>query len=178
MDSFGTPQPPVGSGPGTPPGAGGASPDEKLPQEPGIFGRVRASGYQPTQEEAQQAFQAHLLAAGFAFVSCGLFGPLGAVVGLLLAKERRPFLLFHVNQALVAQLALTVAGFALGIVQVVLTVLSAGCLGWLLIPFSLVLWGAMIVLPIVVGLGAKEGEWKLYPLLGDKVLNEWKPLLT
>ncbi len=162
----------------TPPGQQPPPPQPGLPREPGIFGRAMTSGYQPSQDEAQAAFVTHVLAGSLAFISCGFLGALGAVLGLLLAKERRPFLLYHVNQAIVLQLGVLGASIVLGIVNFVLSVLSAGCLGFLLMPLSLLVWLGGSILPVVVAFAVKEGQWKPYPLVGEKVLNEWKPLVT
>ncbi len=154
------------------------TPDGSIPQEPGIFARIQAAGYHPDPEEAQAAMLTHMLAAALAFGTCGLLGPLGAVLGLLFSKERKPFLLFHVNQALLFQLVILGAEVALGVVQAAFSFLSIGCLAYLLTPLFLVVWMASVGLSLVTGLAARDGVWRTYPVLGEKVLQEWKPLLT
>jgi uncharacterized Tic20 family protein len=134
-----------------------------------------AAGYVPDQEEREHAFYAHVFAALANILTCGMLLPVGApLVALMMAKQKKPFLLFHVNQSLVFQAACCAAAFSL---WMAVFVLSLVCIGWLLIPLPLLVTLAGTVYPIVVGMAARNGEWKEYPVIGPKVLREWKPFV-
>lgn len=149
----------------TPPGEAG----------PGWFGQVAASGYQPSDQERELAFYVHLSAAMAAFVSCSLV--LGLVPPLALyahARQKPPFLQYHVQLAVLFQAACTAA-------QLVIT-LGSTMLGLLLGPYVGILgflpWLAASIYPFVVALWARGGEWKGYRWLDLQVRDVWRPLVN
>jgi len=134
------------------------------------------SGYQPDAEEMQQAFHAHLFAGLAAILFCGMIFPVGApLLVMAMAKEKRPFMLYHINQAVIFQAAIFVFNSAMGIVGGILAIFCVGYLLLALIPIA-VLGGAIFA--FVIGSGAKAGAWNEYPVVGQKVLREWKPAFT
>jgi uncharacterized Tic20 family protein len=182
---FGPPQggggfgPPPGGGYGPPPGGGHGPPPAPLSLfRPGVgwFEQARAGGYQPSAQEMEHAFYAHLFAAIGAFLFCGtVFGAVAPLLVLAMAKDKGPFLLFHVNQAAIFQGVFFVINTAIGIVGGVLSIVCIGYFILLLWPFT---WLIATIYPLVLAFGAKGGTWVEYPIVGQKVRTEWKPLFT
>jgi len=136
---------------------------------------VAESGYQPDQEELTQAFNAHLFGGLAAFIFCGLVFPIAApLIVFATAKEKRPFMLYHVNQSLIFQGAFFAINAGIATVGGILTFLCIGYFILLLLPIT---WLIAVIYPLVVGMGAKRGEWTEYPFIGQKLLREWKPLV-
>jgi hypothetical protein len=155
------PSPAPLSGPG-PAGGGGAA---------HVFGSAKDAGYLPTDQERQAAFYAHAFAAGVAFFSGGFaFAVLAPYLATAVTGQKGPFVLFHVNQAALFQIAVTVLSGFFGISGFFC------CVPWAVLPFSWIILG--VGFPIYVGLGAQRGEWLEYPVIGLKVLREWKPIFT
>jgi uncharacterized Tic20 family protein len=168
-------EPPAAS---APPAEGAPSPALPRPAGPGPgwFGQVASSGYVPSDQEREYAFYAHLAAAILAFVSCSFVFPVVApIVVYAVAKEKPPFLLFHVHQSLLFQAACSA-------LQIVITTTGAlssfFCVGWMLFLLGLVPWLGASIYAFVVGLWARNGEWRGYPFLTDKLLHTWKPFLN
>lgn len=133
------------------------------------------TGYQPDEEEATQAFNAHLFGALVALFCCGLLLPVAApFIVFATAKEKRPFMLFHVNQSIMFQAVAVILILGIDIVSFILGSLTCG-IGWILGIVHVVPWIAAVVYPLVVGMAAKRGEWAEYPVIGQKLMREWKP---
>jgi uncharacterized Tic20 family protein len=142
---------------------------------PGWFGTVAATGYQPFDRERELAFYAHLAAALLAIPSCSVVLPILAPIAVYaLAKERTPFVVFHVHQSLIFQAACSAA-------QILITALGTlstfFCVGWALFLLGLVPWLGGAAYAIVVSLWARQGEWRGYAVITDKLLHQWKPFL-
>ena len=89
-----------------------------------------------------------------------------------MTKTKHPFLMFHINQALLFQTGL----YVLNVVLYVAGAIGNFCLvGWLLYPFNVVIILVAAVYPIIVGLKAKDGLWEKYAFVGDKVLAMQSP---
>ncbi|MDT8902830.1 DUF4870 domain-containing protein [Anaeroselena agilis] len=89
------------------------------------------------------------------------FGGLGFIIAPLLIyllKKEDPFVCEHARQALVAHLALLVAGL-------VVSLLCAILIGFLLIPVLAVLALILVVTSLIAGLKALNGEYYKYPLI-------------
>ncbi|ARU41008.1 hypothetical protein CCB80_07580 [Armatimonadetes bacterium Uphvl-Ar1] len=111
----------------------------------------------PTSEEKQMAMIAHI---GGAVVS--LVSGLGFIVPLVLyltKKDQSRFIGFHALQALVFQGVLFVGAVVLGIAGI----FTCG-LTWILLP---ILGIGALVLQIIAGIKANEGQWYLLPIAGD-----------
>ena len=88
-------------------------------------------------------------------------GGLGFVVAplvIFLLKRDDPFVAEHAKQALVAHLAMLVAGMVTGILSMVL-------IGLLLIPVLALLGLALLVTSILAAIKALNGEYYKYPLI-------------
>ena len=122
------------------------------------FASAKAAGYVPTDEEKQQAFYAHLFGALGTLVLCGtglhLVGPL---VPMFMAKQRTPFLMYHVNQAFWFQVGLFALNAILAIIFTVLAMVTCGIGSFLFILNGIPVLIA-IGYPFLVGMKAKELE--------------------
>lgn len=88
-------------------------------------------------------------------------GGLGFVVAplvIFLVKRDDPFVADHAKQALVAHLAMLVAGMVTGILSMLL-------IGLLLIPVVALLGIALLVTSILASIKALNGEYYRYPLI-------------
>ncbi|TFC93461.1 DUF4870 domain-containing protein [Cryobacterium sinapicolor] len=83
-----------------------------------------------------------------------LFGPLPALVGYIVLKERGPFIRAHTAAALNFQLTLLLA-------YIVGSVLTIVVVGFLLLAAA---WVLAIVFGIMAALAANRGEYYTYPL--------------
>lgn len=147
------------------------------PSGPAPFAQARAQGYVPDEEEKTHAFYAHLFAGIASFVTCGAFIPIAAaILPLVMTKGRGPFLLFHINQSAIFQTALIAGNMALSVVVTIVSIFTCGIGGILYILCAIPPLVATIM-PILVGLKVKEGEWAEYPMVGEKVLNARSPLI-
>jgi uncharacterized membrane protein len=143
---------------------------------PGWFENVRLNGYVPTDYEKDQAFYAHLFAALGAFFTCGLIPPFAwPMLVYAMAKEKPPFLVYHVNQAALFQVALYAVNLGLSVVGSILAIVCIGYLILMLIPIVALLAS---IYPLILAFGAKNGEWNEYPIIGPKIRAEWKPVLS
>lgn len=171
--------------PNSPGGFGGqppqqqAWPPQQAPQPGGgdtPFASAKASGYVPSDEEKQQAFYAHLFGALGTLVLCGtglhLVGPL---VPMFMAKQRTPFLMYHVNQAFWFQVGLFALNAVLAIIFTILAMVTCGIGSFLFILNGIPVLVA-IGYPVLVGMKAKEGEWSEYAVVGAKVLAQKSPV--
>jgi uncharacterized Tic20 family protein len=89
------------------------------------------------------------------------FGGLGFILAplvIFLFKRDDPFVFEHARQALVAHLALLVAGVVVGLLCVVL-------IGIILIPVLAVLALVLVVTSLIAGVKALNGEPYKYPLI-------------
>jgi uncharacterized Tic20 family protein len=90
-----------------------------------------------------------------------LFGGLGFIIApllIFLLKEGDPFVREHARQALVAHLALLVAGLAVGLLCFLL-------IGFLLIPVLVLLALVLLVTSFVASVRALNGEHYQYPFI-------------
>ena len=131
---------------------------------------ARNQGYQPTQEEKDKAQFAHLFGGIADFIFGSFFIPI-VVPFLVLAmtKDRGPFLMYHVNQSFWFRVVIS----CMQVVCFVITMLTCGFLFFLMFIPPLI----SIVYSIIVGMAAKNGEWKEIPMIGDKVLNTTSPVM-
>ena len=112
---------------------------------------------EPTAEEKQMAMITHI---GGAVLS--LFTGLGFIVPLVIyltKKDQSRFVGFHSLQALVFQGVL----FALGIVLGIAGLFTCG-ITWALLP---ILGIGALILQIIAGIKANEGQWYMLPVAGD-----------
>ncbi len=89
------------------------------------------------------------------------FGGLGFIIApllIFLLKKDDPFVYEHARQALVAHLALLVAGLVVGLLCMVL-------IGFLLIPVLAVLGLVLVVTSLIAAFKALNGEHYRYPLI-------------
>lgn len=131
-----------------------------------------ASPAAPTQDERSMAMLAHVL-----MIFTGFLGPL--IIWLI--RKQSKFVSFHALQALWWQVLWMALFLLLFIGGIVLTVISAmGMHGEgpppifvVLLPVAvLVAWAGGIltlILGIVYGIKANNGEWAAYPLIGNWV---------
>ncbi|HXZ26771.1 MAG TPA: DUF4870 domain-containing protein [Terriglobales bacterium] len=129
----------------------------------------------PTQDERSMAMLAHVL-----MIFTGFLGPL--IIWLI--RKQSKFVSFHALQALAFQVAYALLIVVLVIAAIVFTVAGAAAqgshgggappvLGMLL--FGLVWLVAMggglacLILGILYGIKANNGEWAAYPLIGNWV---------
>jgi hypothetical protein len=150
-----------------------AAPD---PFGPGSFGRVHDGGYRAAPNECDQAFYVHIGGAAASALTCGVLGVGGALVPYLMAKERRPFMLFHLNQAIAFQAA-SVGALALIMLAGTIVAMVFSCLGFLVYVVAPIPWAVSVIYPVLVGLRARDGLWSLYPVVGRHVLRDWRPFL-
>jgi uncharacterized protein len=131
---------------------------------------ARNQGYQPTQEEKDKAQFAHLFGGIADFLLGSLFIPI-VVPFLVLAmtKDRGPFLMFHVNQSFWFRVAIS----CLQVVCAIITVVTCGFLFFLMFIPPLL----SVVYSLIVGMAAKNGEWKEIPMIGEKVLATTSPVM-
>jgi uncharacterized Tic20 family protein len=154
---------------------GPAAPPQGDAPGPGWFGRAAAAGHVPTDREREHAFYAHVAAAALAFLSCSLVFPILAPVAVYaLVKDKTPFVLFHIHQSLIFQAACSAAQI---LITATGTLSSFFCVGWALYLLGLVPWLAGSIYALVVGLWARNGEWRGYAVITDKLLHDWKPFL-
>ena len=141
---------------------------------PGYFEQAAPQWPAPTDEDKQQAFYAHLFCALLNLFCCGFIFPMaGALIPLAMNKSKHPFVMFHINQALIFQTIIYIVNIALYI----LGAIGNFCLvGWLLYPFNVILYLLAAIYPIIVGLKAKDGHWEKYAVVGDKVMQMTSPL--
>jgi uncharacterized Tic20 family protein len=144
------------------------------PFGPGAFGRARDGGYRAPPDECDQAFFTHIGSAVASLLTCGILGVGGALVPYLMAKDRRPFMLFHVNQALAFQATSVVVLAVVGLIGAIVSAVFS-CLGVLVYVAAPVPWAVSVIYPILIGLRARDGEWSEYPFLGRHVLRDWRP---
>jgi len=121
----------------------------------------------------------------FAFIAClvtaGLLIPIAAPLGAwLLAKDKGPFVSFHLHQAMAFQAAGFLVNFVAGIIISIIALFTCGIggfLGVINIAIWMALWMALWIYPIMVGLSAKNGEWKEYAMVGAKVMEMKEPFI-
>jgi uncharacterized Tic20 family protein len=112
----------------------------------------------PTEEDMRHASYAHIFAAIGVILSAGFLLPmLGALVPLILNKNRHPFVVFHVTQSLWYQVALFGGNIVLGIVVSAISVITCG-FGAVLYSLDAIPVLIAIVHPIIVGLSVMRGE--------------------
>ncbi len=88
-------------------------------------------------------------------------GGLGFIVAplvILLLKKDDPFIADHAKQALVAHVALLIAGAVVGFLSMVL-------IGLLLVPVLAVLGIGLVITSLIASLKALNGEYYRYPLI-------------
>jgi uncharacterized Tic20 family protein len=159
-------QQPPGLPPGYPPGYPYQPP-------PNPFATAKAAGYQPTPDELDKAFWAHMFAAGVNLICCGAIFPVVApLLVLSMTKERGPFLMYHVNQSVIFQLALFVINT---VILTASSILMLVCIGYITFFLVLIPWAIGIIYPIIVGIAAKNGEWAEYPIAGAKTMEMRSP---
>jgi len=177
-------QPPGGAGhgpgPQPGPGAGGGwaqpgpgAPQQQDPRGAGWFGQAKDAGYQPDEQEREHAFYAHLFAGLGGFFFCGtVFAVVAPLLVMAMTKERKPFMLYHLNQSVVFQTAFFVLNTAIAMIGGVLTLVCIGYVILMILPITILI---QAIYPIAIAFAAKRGEWIEYPAIGPKVLREWKP---
>ena len=142
--------------------------------QPAPYATAKASGYQPTQEELDYALWAHMWAGLANIICCGAIVPVAApLLVLTQTKNRSPFLMFHVNQSVIFQVALFVINTIIAVFGGALTIV---CIGYLILPLLLVTWIIGIAYPMFLGIDAKRGEWVEYVWAGKTALNMRSPL--
>lgn len=142
--------------------------------QPAPFATAKASGYQPTQEELDYAFWAHMWAGLANIICCGAIIPVAApLLVLTQTKSRAPFLMYHVNQSVIFQVALFVINTAIAVFGGVLTIV---CIGYLILPLLLVTWIIGIAYPMFLAVASKRGEWVEYAWAGKTALQMRSPL--
>ena len=174
MDQQGWGPPPQGAPPQQPPPQQWGAPQGGPPAPPpGYFAQAAAQWPAPSEEDKQHAFFAHLFCALANIFCCGFVFPfLGALIPLAMTKSKHPFVMFHINQALLFQVAL----YLLNIVVYIAGLIGNFCLvGWLLYPLNAIIVIFAAIYPIIVGLKAKDGHWEKYAFVGDKVLAMVSP---
>ncbi len=115
----------------------------------------------PTAEEKQMAMLAHIGGAVLSLIS-----GLGFVVPLVLyltKKDQSRFIAFHALQSLILQGIV----FATAIVLVILTIVSCGIGAFITAPLGVIVGIGSLVLQIMAGIKANEGQWYLIPVAGD-----------
>lgn len=134
----------------------------------------------PTQDECTFGLLAHLLQ-----IFAGFMGPLV----ILILKHQSRFVKFHALQSLIWQLsfmALFLSGFALMFFSAFATVFHEAVrkthgpapfpIVFLMFPvlwlFAISGWATNVVLGIVYGIKAHQGEWARYPIIGRFVLSK------
>jgi len=146
-----------------------------LAQSRPSFAEVQAQGYTPTPEECRMAFASHVLGA-----LPNLFCPLLAAFAPLLirarVKQKTPFILFHLNQAVIFQATL--------LAILVLTFLVVSLIGQITCGFGYILYVfcflpplAGFVYPLMLAPSAKRGEWKAYEWIGEKIFKTRNPII-
>lgn len=149
---------------------------------PGKLRQAQAAGGPIEQGEREHALYAHLLGAVVGLFTTGVIFPaMAPTLVLVFRSSRHPFLLFHINQAMWFQglislfLALNWVVFLIGYLA------TCGIGALVLFPvcalLHAVMWLVSVVLPIVVGFGARDGKWTRYPIIGDMVLDQASPLV-
>ncbi len=144
---------------------------------PPPFAAAKATGYPPNDNDKEAAFYAHLFGALANVLFCGLAVPVVApLIALAIKKERGPFALYHINQAMVFQGVLFAANVVLAIVISIVALFTCG-IGGVLFVLNGIPPLIGLVYGIVVALSAKEGQWSEYAVIGPKVLNMKSPLI-
>lgn len=116
---------------------------------------------EPTAEERQMAMIAHIGGAVLA-----LFTGLGFIVPLVLyltKKDQSKFIGFHALQSLILHGVLWAVGIVLGII----TAVSCGIGALVTVPIGLIAGIGALVLMIMAGIKANEGQWYMLPVAGD-----------
>ncbi|MCX7808473.1 MAG: hypothetical protein N2515_07675, partial [Deltaproteobacteria bacterium] len=95
----------------------------------------------------------------------------------LLYRGNNPFVFFHLNQSFWYQLA--VIGVLLGIafVFLLLSVVTCGVGSLLFYLLPLISLALGTLYPLYVAYRAYQGEWEFYPIIGEKVLDQERPLI-
>lgn len=128
----------------------------------------------PTEAEKEAAFHAHLLGGLGALVLCGMVFPVVLpLVPYSQANEKTPFMLYHVNQAVIFQAGAFVLNMALATVGGILALV---CVGYLLLMLIPIVWLISAIYPISIAFAARRGVWVEYPIIGRNVLDVWNPL--
>jgi uncharacterized Tic20 family protein len=154
----------------------------QLPPTPALPANWQpASLTQPTKDECTMALLAHLLQ-----VFSGFIGPLI----IFLVKKDSKFVKYHALQCLIWQAAYMVIGIGAMVVFFIFMIGSAmhaphGVpnqpppafvflfpLIWL---FWMGGWVVNLILGIVYGIKANQGEWAGYPIIGRMLLREYNP---
>lgn len=138
---------------------------------------------EPTEDERNMAFLAHLLQ-----VFAGFIAPLI----IFCIKQKSPFVKFHALQSLIWQLCYMVlffCGFFVFFISIFATIVHGTSAGhtagpppmfllffpffWL---FGMLGWVANVVLGIMYGIKANRGEWAGYPIIGKWCLAKLAPV--
>jgi uncharacterized Tic20 family protein len=154
----------------------------QLPPTPALPANWQpASLTQPTKDECTMALLAHLLQ-----VFSGFIGPLI----IFLVKKDSKFVKYHALQCLIWQAAYMVIGIGAMVVFFIFMIGSAmhaphGVPNqpppafvflfpviWL---FWMGGWVVNLILGIVYGIKANQGEWAGYPIIGRMLLREYNP---
>lgn len=138
--------------------------------EPRPFVRARDAGYRPTDEEAAYASYAHWIAALVALLSAGVVLPILAPwIVLFLVRDKGPFVVYHVNQAMAFQLVMLIVAIVVAVPLMTIAFCTLG-FGAVLFPLLFVPAIVAVIVPIFVALATRGGEWKPYPFIGERVL--------
>ena len=152
----------------------------------GRLGDARDACYQPSLAERDGALYAHLLGAVAAVLTGGALGVAGVVFAAYFPTSTRseneetaailgkgPFLLYHQNLSFWFQ---AFTGLLATCVWVAMWGLSWFLGDLVLLPLVLLLCAVAGLVPLALGLAARQGQWASYPWLGQAVLRRWPPV--
>lgn len=133
-------------------------------------------------EDRTYAALAHILGAVVGLVTAGLLLPVAApTLVLVVHAQRNPFVLFHVNQAAWFQALVSAVQLVLGVGFFVIYLFTCGLGAILLIPLIpvfLIGWMLSVLYPAYLAYQAYNGQWAMYPYLGQWVLDQESPLVA
>ncbi len=139
------------------------------------FADHASSGYTPDEDECFHALLVHLIPAIANVLFLGILIPvISPLTILLVTKERRPFLLFHLSQSIAFQALLFGANIVLVVLVSLVTILTWGR-GADLYFLSFVFPFLGVIFGLRVGLVASSGEWRKCPIVGEHVLYSRQP---
>lgn len=131
----------------------------------------------PSQDECDIAFLVHILPAicNLVFLGFGVQLVVPFFV-LMLVKRKTSFVMFHINQSLYFQGIIFALYIPLFAFCTLITMLTWG-LGFFLYFFPACVLIAGVAYPIMVGLAARNGEWRQYAYIGERVLVSERPFM-
>ena len=133
------------------------------------YANAKNAGYLPTEDERDKAFWAHIFGAIADFLFASFLVPIAApLIAMAMAKDKGPFLMFHVNQSFWFRVVISAT-------QIAIFILGFPTCGfaWFLLPIPPLVG---VVYSLIVGLAARNGEWREHVVIGEKVLNSPSPV--